>query len=181
MLYPLLECIEVALQLRLCCSTLVPLKCTQERRLALSLQLMTMTLTFFASTVDRLSDMCFNVTIKENGSQQTSTASQTKEVLDQVNIQNEHLSEEQKEQLQTVLTNFTDVFQTSGSPLGHYSGVKHCIDSGHHRPIRSRPYRHPPHLRQIIRDQIQQMLNDKIISPSTSPWSSSIVLVRHWF
>ena len=95
-----------------------------------------------------------------------------------MNIQNEHLSEEQKEQLQTVLTKFTDVFQTSGSPLGHYSGVKHCIDSGHHRPIRSRPYRHPPHLRQIIRDQIQQMLNDKIISPSTSPWSSSIVLVR---
>ena len=71
----------------------------------------------------------------ENSAQQKCTASQTQEVLDQAKISGEHLCKEQKDQLQSVLTEYTDVFQTTGSPLGHYSDIKHCIRTGDHCPI----------------------------------------------
>ena len=106
------------------------------------------------------------------------TQSQVNEILDKVDLSNDNLSSVQEGELRSLLADYASVFQTTGSPLGHYSKVKHVINTGDHPPVRVRPYRHPPHLQKIIREQVEQMLKDKIISPSTSCWSSNIVLVR---
>ena len=48
---------------------------------------------------------------------------------------------------------------------------------GDHSPIKSKPYRVPFSQRPIIEEQIKTMLEKNIIRPSTSPWSSNVVLV----
>jgi hypothetical protein len=56
--------------------------------------------------------------------------------------------------------------------------VQHAIDTGDARPIKKNPYRIPHALKPVVREQIEEMLDKGIIEPSTSPWSSSIVLVQ---
>lgn len=43
--------------------------------------------------------------------------------------------------------------------------------------IKSRAYRVFPFKRNIIEDQVDQILRDHIIEPAFSPWSSPLVLV----
>ncbi|GFV00982.1 CCHC-type domain-containing protein [Trichonephila clavipes] len=56
--------------------------------------------------------------------------------------------------------------------------VKHRIFTGDHAPINQRAYRVSPTERRIIHEEIQKMLDEGIVQPSESPWSSPIVLVR---
>jgi hypothetical protein len=56
--------------------------------------------------------------------------------------------------------------------------VEHGIDTGDARPIKRNPYRTPHALKSVVDEHIDDMLRKKIIEPSKSPWSSSIVLVH---
>lgn len=55
--------------------------------------------------------------------------------------------------------------------------VTHRIALKHNRPIRSPPYRVSDEKKRIIQDQVEEMLRDGIIRPSTSPYASPVVLV----
>lgn len=44
------------------------------------------------------------------------------------------------------------------------------------RPIHCRPYRVPMHLQEEVRGQVQDMLDNGVITPSTSSWSSPVLL-----
>nr|CAD2208261.1 unnamed protein product [Meloidogyne enterolobii] len=46
------------------------------------------------------------------------------------------------------------------------------------RPLQNRPYRYPLHLQEEIEKQIKNLLKQNIIRPSSSAWSSPIVLAR---
>ncbi|GFX50257.1 transposon Ty3-I Gag-Pol polyprotein [Trichonephila clavipes] len=50
--------------------------------------------------------------------------------------------------------------------------------TGDHAPINQRAYRVSPTERRIIHEEVQKMLDEGIVQPSESPWSSPIVLVR---
>ncbi|GFT04080.1 retrovirus-related Pol polyprotein from transposon 297 [Trichonephila clavipes] len=52
------------------------------------------------------------------------------------------------------------------------------IFTGDHAPINQRAYRVSPTERRIIHEEVQKMLDEGIVQPSESPWSSPIVLVR---
>jgi len=52
------------------------------------------------------------------------------------------------------------------------------IDTGNHPPVNQPPNRSSPLTRKIIEEQVQKMLQARIIQPSKSPWTSRIVLVR---
>ena len=52
------------------------------------------------------------------------------------------------------------------------------IRTGEHGPVRSHPYRIPPLWKDEVKGQIDQLLALGIIRPSTSPWSSSVVLAK---
>jgi hypothetical protein len=46
------------------------------------------------------------------------------------------------------------------------------------RPIMRKPYRIPHALKPVVDEHVNDALKIKIIEPSTSPWSCSIVLVQ---
>ena len=61
--------------------------------------------------------------------------------------------------------------------LGHTSVLKHKIKLKDDVVVTQRPYRLPLQKRKIVKEQIQEMLQQGIIVPSHSPWASPIVLV----
>ncbi len=67
--------------------------------------------------------------------------------------------------------------RTTSSILGKTSVVKHKITLTDDIPFKSRAYRVSPLKKQIIEEQVDQMIEENIIEPSFSPWSSPVVLV----
>ncbi|GFW72688.1 retrovirus-related Pol polyprotein from transposon 17.6 [Trichonephila clavipes] len=58
------------------------------------------------------------------------------------------------------------------------ANVKHRIFTGDHAPINQRAYRVSPTERRIIHEEVQKMLDEGIVQPSESPWSSPVVLPK---
>ncbi len=85
------------------------------------------------------------------------------------------LSNSDKQQLRKVLGEFEDLFSDT---IGQTNIVHHKIDTGENPPIRQRARRMPYAFREESDKQISNMLDQGIITPSTSPWASPIVLVR---
>ena len=55
--------------------------------------------------------------------------------------------------------------------------VKHKIPTGDANPVRLPPYRVPHAYRQVLKQELEDMMKRKIIEPSVAEWSSPIVLV----
>jgi len=81
-----------------------------------------------------------------------------------------------KQKLLDLLTEYSDLFASERT--GTTDKVTHVIDTGNHPPINQPPNRSSPLTRKIIEEQVQKMLQARIIQPSKSPWTSRIVLVR---
>ena len=79
-------------------------------------------------------------------------------------------------QLLKLLDEYSDIISKPGQYLKATKLVECTIPTAC-RPIRQRAYRTPLAKRQIISDQIDDMLAQKIIRPSSSPWASPITLV----
>ena len=88
------------------------------------------------------------------------------------------VSASEREQLFQLLVEYRDIFASSSSDLGRTSQVQHRINTGGHPPIRQPVRRVPAAHREQAREGIQDMLQKGIISPSSSPWASPLVLVR---
>ena len=56
--------------------------------------------------------------------------------------------------------------------------AEHKIDTGTARPVRLPPYRLPQAYRSTVQGEIQEMLREGIIEPSSSEWAAPIVLVK---
>ena len=82
-----------------------------------------------------------------------------------------------KEQLRSVVEEFSDVFALDETELGSTEWVTHSIDTGDQHPIRQPPRRIPYALRAKVDEMVEQMLDRGVIQPSRSPWGSPIVLV----
>ena len=93
------------------------------------------------------------------------------------NLHNADLTLEQQNCLKTLLHTYDDVFAYNAQQLGKSSVVKHTIDTGYHPPIRLKSYRTTPANKKEIDEQVHEMLETGIISPSVSPWSFLVVLV----
>ena len=87
-------------------------------------------------------------------------------------------TEDQKMEVEKLFIDYSTLFAKSSFDLGKTNVVKHEIDVGDHKPIRQPPRRKPMHLREVEENQVKEMLEKGIISPSSSPWSSGTVLVR---
>ena len=90
---------------------------------------------------------------------------------------NDNLCQAQRDKLIQLLIRNRNVFAKDLSELGKTNLHYHRIDTGDAAPVRSVPYRQTPELRKETEKQIQQMIYNNIIEPSTSQWSSPIVLV----
>ncbi|UYV70128.1 K02A2.6-like, partial [Cordylochernes scorpioides] len=88
---------------------------------------------------------------------------------------NEDLTLSQKNELRQVLSKYSDLFS---SKLGKTNLAKHRIDTENAKPIKHKPYRVSPKERDIIKEQIQDMLQDGVIRASSGPWAFPVILVR---
>jgi len=88
------------------------------------------------------------------------------------------MSEAEYRDLCNLLYTNKDIFATDITELPGTSTVKHHIDTGDAKPIRSRPYRHSPATKKEIARQIQEMAAKDLIRPSMSQWSSPVILVK---
>ena len=89
----------------------------------------------------------------------------------------ENLTAYQKAEVKSLLREYKDVFSTSKTDLGRSGIVRHKI-STQSPPIRQAPRRLPIHKRNEAKEQVENMLNQGVIEPSASPWSSPVVLVK---
>lgn len=88
-----------------------------------------------------------------------------------------HLNVNEASVLRNVLIEYSDVFEETGTE-GCKLQVEHKIPTGGAKPVIKRPYRVPFHLRSVIEEHIEVMLDKGVITPSISPWSAPIVLVQ---
>ena len=87
------------------------------------------------------------------------------------------LKEEHKRPFFDLLMKHQDVFAKSKYDLGRTSIVQHEFFKGDHPPIKQAPRHLPLNKREIVKKEVDSMLQNGIIVKSTSPWSSPIVLV----
>ncbi|GFW33918.1 retrovirus-related Pol polyprotein from transposon opus [Trichonephila clavipes] len=88
------------------------------------------------------------------------------------------LSDEQRNKLSELLRKFSGLFTKTDKSTAAKTNVKHRIFTGDHAPINQRAYRVSPTERRIIHEEVRKMLDEGIVQPSESPWSSPVVLVR---
>ena len=90
----------------------------------------------------------------------------------------EGMSIQQQRQVSKLLCKYSEVFSKADSDIGRTGIIKHKIPTGNSRPIKQPPRRVPVHMSGEVDSQIDNMLKENIIQPSTSPWASSIVMVK---
>ena len=90
----------------------------------------------------------------------------------------ESLTDEQKRIFFDLLVKHWSVFTESRYVLGRTNIVQHEIFTGDHKPIKQAARRLPLNNREDAECQVKEMLDNEIEEPSTSPWSSTIVLVK---
>ena len=64
---------------------------------------------------------------------------------------------------------YESLFAETDSDLGKTSLVKHEIETGNVRPFKEPPRRSPFHLSKVVNDNIDKMLENRVIEPSHSP------------
>ena len=100
----------------------------------------------------------------------------SKTFLDKVNaVIDSTLTCEDKDRVQRLMYKYSDVFDDK---LGHTKLVTHKIDTGNNQPIKQAPRRLPYVYRDEATRQVAEMLHEDVIRPSTSAWSSPVILVK---
>jgi hypothetical protein len=70
------------------------------------------------------------------------------------------------------------MFASSTGDLGKTGIVKHHINMEGQGPIRLRPYRKNHNEKEELNSILQELLENKLIRPSVSPWAAPVVLVK---
>ena len=89
------------------------------------------------------------------------------------------LDREEHETLLDLLKEFQDCFAKTEDELGRCKVIQKRINTGNANPIHQPPCKSARKERKIIQKQVQNMLASSIIEPSSSPWSSPVVLVKN--
>ena len=87
------------------------------------------------------------------------------------------LTQSEKEKLSTLIGEFSDIFMPPSGTLGCTNLAEHYIDTGDTKPFKMPCHRIPMFKGPIIEQEIKKMLEQDVIEPSASPWSSPICLV----
>ena len=88
------------------------------------------------------------------------------------------LTDEQRTQLRVMLFRNVAVFADNPKRTPTTTLAQHRIDTGSHPPVSVPPYRMPPNQRALIDQQAQEMLENGVVRPSSSPYSSPVLLVK---
>ncbi|THD19534.1 KRAB-A domain-containing protein [Fasciola hepatica] len=100
------------------------------------------------------------------------------EQLNQLGNESEIASCEERKKLIELLTGNQDAFSWSSKKLGRTQVVRHHIDTGDAAPIKQPFRRIPAHYRNEVDNIVKEMLDNRVICPSVSPWASPVVIVK---
>jgi hypothetical protein len=89
-----------------------------------------------------------------------------------------HLDPDTKALVVDLLRDYEDIFVHGKVGLGCTDVVEHHIDVQGGAPVKKPPYRVPFALREVLRKNIDEMIQKGVIRPSTSNWSSPMILVK---
>jgi len=81
-------------------------------------------------------------------------------------------------QIKSILSKFTHLFNKPIKPPPHRERNHHINLQHNSQPINVKPYRYPYFQKNEIETQVRDMLKSQIIQPSTSPFSSPVLLVK---
>ncbi|XP_063841016.1 uncharacterized protein LOC135089382 [Scylla paramamosain] len=95
-------------------------------------------------------------------------------VLGNLNDKLWHMELEKRERIREIIERFSSLFPDAPRKT---NVVVHDVDVGEAEPIKQHPYRVNPQKREIMRKEVEYMLEHDLIEPSESPWSSPCVLV----
>ncbi|UYV84144.1 K02A2.6-like, partial [Cordylochernes scorpioides] len=84
----------------------------------------------------------------------------------------------QQKKLEHLLCQYEDVFATSPKDVGRTNVTQHRIDTGGATPVKQLPRRLPMTRRDEVAKLIEEMAEQDVIEPSSSPWVSPVVLVK---
>ncbi|KAJ8651386.1 hypothetical protein O0I10_013083, partial [Lichtheimia ornata] len=79
-----------------------------------------------------------------------------------------------KESIDALLNEFKDVFQDRLPGLPRERDVAHIIDTGDAEPINRPPFKMSPLGLDELRKQLKELLDLRLIRPSTSPWGNPV-------
>ena len=90
----------------------------------------------------------------------------------------EHLTTDQQFRLKTLITEYSDIFASNPKKPALVKNAEHRIITGDALPVKRKPHRIPEAWHKEVNTQIQEMLDNRIIRPSASPWNAPIILVK---
>ena len=76
-----------------------------------------------------------------------------------------------------MIKKYADRFHIPGEPLGATTVLHHNIPTRDDQPIFSKQYRFPPVDREEISRQVNELIDNKIIKPSRSPYNTPVWIV----
>ena len=88
------------------------------------------------------------------------------------------LNEEQKRQLANLFHRRQGAFAYDSSDIGRTHVILHDIDTEGATPVKQAPRRQPIAHKEEVEKQIEELKQKGLIEPSTSPWSSPVVIVK---
>ena len=92
-------------------------------------------------------------------------------------IRTNHMNIEEKNKITKLCKEFSDIFYNENTALSFTNKIKHQIKTTDETPIYTKSYRYPYIHKKEVESQINKMLDQNIIRPSNSPWSSPIWVV----
>ncbi|XP_046142522.1 uncharacterized protein LOC123987996 [Osmia bicornis bicornis] len=92
-------------------------------------------------------------------------------------LRTDHLNSEERQHVFKIVREFSDRFFLPGDNLGKVPNFHHSIYTTDDIPINTRQYRYPPVHQEEIQRQVEALLSQGIIRPSTSPYNSPLWIV----
>ena len=89
----------------------------------------------------------------------------------------DHLNKEDRHHVESLITKYADRFHIPGESLGTTTVLQHNIPTTDDQNTFSKQYRFPPVHKEEIRRQVNELIDNKIIKPSQSPYNTPVWIV----